>query len=205
MPDSQSFRFPNGTLTVNSDGSVVYTYYEDGGGHLIEADLSQSSLGRLLKEVLLERGFLEAFSLRENQGGSLRESALKGLSISASGSSVSAKGNAAGGSLLRQEIKQTLLTAGIPGEEVEFLSTVGRYVQILNTTKNPVKTAQTFRAKDTYPRRFKSWSERRQPKRDSAPAPQPELTCPCGQPAVETGYCSFKCEQGHSKAFQIED
>ena len=182
MADAQLFRLPTGdNIVVEKDGKVIFDYTPFDGGHRAEEDITGTSLGTLLRAVLFEHGSLEG-PLRERGSESpLRDSALSNKCFSASGSSASGgvllpKGKRSP-SLLKQEVKNQLLAANIPAEEIEFFGTVHVYVEFLNESRNPVKTAQTFRAKDTYPRRFKSWSDRRKAKqngRDSAAPQAPE-------------------------------
>lgn len=185
MPDAQLFRLPNGdNIVVENDGKVVFDYTPFDGGHRAEEDISRTSLGTLLRAVLSEHGSLDTPLRRRGSESPLRDSALSIEYFSASGSSASGGVLLPNGkrslSLLKQEIKNQLLAANIPAEEIEFLGTVHVYVEYLNKSRNPVKTAQTFRAKATYPRRFKSWLERRKTKptpqsgRDSAAPQSPE-------------------------------
>src|SRR5215469_3466746 len=149
--DIQVFVLPDkDRIEVHADGRVIHTAQDSTEAYATESDISETRLGHLLRGVLLETPSKSLPS---------QERPLN-LSTQVFKSELS-ESEQTDKSLLRQEVKQTLLSAGIPAEEVEFFGTVSVYVQILNKTRNPVKTAQTFRAKDTYPERFSAWSRRR--------------------------------------------
>src|SRR5215469_2141030 len=154
--DIQVFVLPDkDRIEVHADGRVIHTAQDSTEAYATESDISETRLGHLLRGVLLETPSKSLPSQERplNLSTQVFKSELSESELSANEQTDK--------SLLRQEVKQTLLSAGIPAEEVEFFGTVSVYVQILNKTRNPVKTAQTFRAKDTYPERFSAWSRRR--------------------------------------------
>jgi hypothetical protein len=174
--DIQVFVLPDkDRIEVHADGRVIHTAQDSIEAYATETDISNTRLGALLRGVLLEAASKSMPSqehpLNLSTQVKLSESELSGVSHSDK-------------SLLRQEVKTQLLSAGIPAEEVEFFETVSVYIDILNKTQNPVKTAETFRAKDSYAGRFQSWASRQKKRRDSA---VPDVELP------------------RSKAFQIED
>ena len=55
MADAQLFYLPGGaSISVKGDGSVVYSYYEEGMPYSTDDDISKTNLGALLRETLLE-------------------------------------------------------------------------------------------------------------------------------------------------------
>jgi hypothetical protein len=203
MADAQLFRLPNGdNIVVENDGKVIFDYTPFDGGYRAEEDISATSLGTLLRAVLLQHGSLETPLKGRGAESPLRDSALSIECFSASGSSASGGVLVPNGkrspSLLKQEIKNQLLAANIPAKEIEFFGTVHVYVEYLNKSRNPVKTAETFRAKDSYPRRFKSWSDRRKAKQNGGGS----ATAPEGLSRYLEG---DEVELPKSKAFQIDE
>jgi hypothetical protein len=182
--DIQVFVLPDkDRIEVHADGRIIHTAKDSTEAYETETDISGTRLGALLRGVLLEASSKE-LPLRESKGQPSQERPLnlstKSLSTESeykSELSTNAE-EQTDNSLLRQEVKTQLLSAGIPAEEIEFLGTVSIYVKYLNNSRNPVKTAQTFRAKDSYPERFSSWSSRQRKKRDSA---VPDVDLPKGK------------------------
>jgi hypothetical protein len=165
--DIQVFVLPDkDRIEVHADGRIIHTAQESTEAYATETDISETRLGALLRGVLLEASSKE-LSLRESKGLPSQERPLNlstqvlSTQVKLSTESELSASEQTDKTFLRQEVKTQLLSAGIPAEEVEFFGTVSVYVQILNKTRNPVKTAQTFRAKDTYPERFAAWSRRR--------------------------------------------
>ena len=170
--DIQVFVLPDkDRIEVHADGRIIHTGQDSTEAYATETDISETRLGRLLRGVFLEGRLLEVPSQERPLNLSTKDLSTQVKSEYESELSAQEETDK---SLLRQEVRQTLLTAGIPAEEIEFFQTVRVYVEYLNNSRNPVKTAQTFRAKDTYPERFSSWSSRQRKKRDSA-APDVEL------------------------------
>lgn len=160
MSDIQVFVLPDkDRIEVHADGRVIHTAQDSEDPYATETDISKTRLGALLRGVLLEASFKSLPSQERH----LNLSKLNELNESKLSATETDK------SLLRQEVKTQLLGAGISAEEIEFFGTVSVYVQILNSTSNPVKTAQTFRTKPSYSERFGSWSRRR---KTNNPVPQ---------------------------------
>jgi hypothetical protein len=201
-----------GADTYASEGKFI-----DITGNQAEAASVLLALGQFLltqigdpevsKSVLLEAGLSEGSSKESSlESRPLNLSTQVKLSLESELSATS-KG-------LRQEVRQTLLTAGIPAEEVEFFGTVTPYVRILNETRNPAKTAQTFRSKESYPERFNSWLQRRQKAIPALKAEAiPDKTDSDSGSGLVGQLCddcgefdsNCKCELPKSRAFEIED
>ena len=53
MADAQLFYLPGGaSITVKVDGSVMYSYHEESMPYATDEDITQTSLGILLRKVL---------------------------------------------------------------------------------------------------------------------------------------------------------
>jgi hypothetical protein len=180
-------------IEVHADGRIIHTAKDSTEAYETETDISGTRLGALLRGVLLEAA---SKSLPSQE----RPLNLSTKSEYKSESELSTNASESDNSLLRQEVKTQLLSAGIPAEEIEFFCTVSIYVKYLNNSRNPVKTAQTFRAKDSYPERFSSWSKRRK----HNPVPQTPSEPPADNPKVFQ-INEDEVELPKSKAFEIED
>jgi hypothetical protein len=185
MSDIQVFVLPDkDRIEVHADGRVIHTAQDSTEAYATETDISKTRLGALLRGVLLEAVSKSLPSQERPLNLSTQDLSTQVKSEYESELSATSKS-------LRQEVRQTLLSSGIPAEEVEFFGTVSLYVKILNETRNPVKTAQTFRSKESYPERFNSWRQRRQRELAKNPVPQPP------SPKVAPG--------SNSKVFQLCD
>ena len=175
ISDSVTFELEPGYTIVVLNSGVVELRGEK------TVDISQSSLGGLLKSVLLETSPKSPNPLR----GSSNDLTLRYPNVK--------RGNVTGDpslTLLTQEAKQTLLNSEIKPDLVKYLGTLNGCASALNNSTNPVKAALTMIAKPSFDQRFQAWLKRQTP----VPPPPAE-----GQIEDEVDMLP------KSKAFELED
>ena len=165
-------------LIVHKDGRVFVRCYDSDLGYPVDDDITDSQLARLLRPVLLKSGLLEAKLLEaallegplnvtlHNVMNGMNGNSNVTLEAAATNSKRHTKGNE-GKSLLTQATTQTLLSGGIPPDEVRYFGSLNGCANALNNSTNPVSAAKTMAAKPGFRDRLAAFLK----KSSAAPPP----------------------------------
>jgi len=191
ISDSINFTLGDGcTLVVYQDSKVEFHFpNQDGYFHPEVTDLSNSPIGKLLREVLLEgplrddarRGSKTADSLR----GVSNDLTLRKVCEVRVGNGGNVRG-ASQKTLLQERTEQTLLTSGVNPDVVRYFGSLNGYATALNSSTNAAKAAVTMQQKPGFQVRLTTWLS----KNPAFPSGAAE---PCDDCGPDTPPCNKQC------------
>jgi hypothetical protein len=173
----QIFFLPyDNSITLKSDGSVIYSFHEEGMPYNTEEDISGSTLGRLLMQFSA-RGPKELFLGGDSLGRDSGQSSLGPPNVrtyvsmnevNEMNERKNVRKEQSSTTRFTQETEQTLLTSGIQLDHVRYLASFSSIRQILETSSNPVNAARTILDRDKHKAALPAWVRKN-------PAPPVEL------------------------------
>lgn len=153
MADAQLFYLPGGaSITVKVDGSVMYSYHEDGTPYATDEDITRTSLGILLRKVL--RNVPEAV-------GSLGQAPnVRTLRMNVGNESVNERTylrETSQKTKFSEQVEQTLLAANIPLDHVRYLASFSGIRSAVENSSNPAASALTILNREKHQKALPAW------------------------------------------------